>query len=301
MAQLNISAIVVLYNSALFSSETINTLFSTKRENINLTVVIWNNGPTELSPDEAQRYLNKCREHSISSAIYQDCRNISLSKIYNFFIDNYAESDYFSILDQDTLLSQDFFTNIYNNMDYHVVLPVIHTPDDSESIKSPSYFNHKPFQHGEFNLGDCYAIGSCLSFSSHLVSLIRSDNMTCFDERYAFYRVDTEFFVTIKKHNHLKGICIGNIIHHLSEKKDPSKMCEFKKLENGYDRLLSRIHNRNKPLLKNIFYCFKLKKEYHISTHGFIALIKCIISKKHPKTEIFIGNNKKPDYYFKNR
>lgn len=293
MAQLNISAIVVIYNSTLFTSETINKIFATARENINLTVAIWNNGPIELSQEEIQHYLDKCRKNNISSDIYQDCRNVGLSKIYNYFIDTYADSDFFCILDQDTLLSNDFFTNIYNNKHYHVVLPIIYTPDDANNIKSPSHFNHKPFHHGEFNLGDCYAIGSCLSFSSQLASLIKSDYVTCFDERYAFYRVDTEFFVRIKKYKNKKGICAGSIVHHLSEKKDSSKMSEFKKLENSYDRLLSRIYNRNKSLLKNIVYCLKLKHEYKMEFCSFVKLLKCAISKKHPRAQLQLINVKK--------
>lgn len=293
MTHVRISTVIVLYNSAILDSDTINTLFQTYRENVKLTVTIWNNGPFDLSKNDISDFIVKCKEYDINCEIYQDCRNVSLSKIYNLFISTHPETDHYVILDQDTLLSTDFFTNIYNNQNYHVIVPLIYSPDDSINIKSPSYFNHKPFHHGVFNLGDCYAVGSCISFSSHLVSLMTAGNAKCFNECYAFYRVDTEFFSALKKHRSLQGICIGNITHDLSEKKNPEKMSEFKKVEVGYDKLLSRIYNRNKNTLQNIIYCLKLKKKYRIKLSGFIQLLQCAIKKKHPRAQFEISDIQK--------
>ncbi|AOR63327.1 glycosyltransferase family 2 protein [Pectobacterium wasabiae] len=296
---MKIAAVVVLYNSKILNSETITNLFKSLKNDIELTIVIWNNGPSTLEKEDIQQYLERCKEQNIKSEIYQDCRNISLSMIYNFFIENNPDNDYYTIFDQDTLISKDFFKNIYDNKNYHVILPLIYSPNDETKIKSPSYPDHKPFHYGEFNLGDCYAIGSCISFSSHLVSLIKSTGTKCFDERYAFYRVDTEFFNNIKKFNSLKGICVGKTLHHLSEKDDPQKMHESKKLEVGYDKLLSRIYNRKKILLKNIIYCINLKIKYKISLLGFIKLIQCAITKKHPRTRFHIANEKSISSNFK--
>ncbi|MBE5223318.1 hypothetical protein IG608_17950, partial [Pectobacterium sp. A113-S21-F16] len=293
---MKIHALVVMYNSSLFESETIQHLFKANVEQISLKIIVWNNGPHEFDKDDVFGFLGKCKDKKIDSDIYQDTRNISLSKIYNFFVDTYSDSEYFTIFDQDTLVSDDFFINIRNNKDCHVIIPLIFSPTEPDEIRSPSYFDHKPFHHGEFNLGDCYAVGSCLTFSNHLKNLIVANGEKCFDENYAFYRVDTQFFFHIKKFNYFKGICIGQIFHHLSEKDDPSKMNQFKKLEIGYDKLLSRIHNRRKSFLKNILYCVRLKCKYRINMRGFINLIRCAINKKHPRTMLHIEKNKKVSY-----
>ncbi|GKW41732.1 MULTISPECIES: hypothetical protein [Pectobacterium] len=294
--ELRVNALVVLYDSSLSTSETIQFLFQADLAEIELQIVIWNNGPKLLDKNDVDIYLKKCKEKSIQSFIYQDTRNISLSKIYNFFINNHPTSGFYSIFDQDTLVSSTFFKKIKENKDYHVIIPLVYSPENVKKVRSPSYFNHNPFHHGEFNLGDCYGIGSCLTFSNHLASLIKLSGYTYFNENYAFYRVDTEFFTLIKKFKNLKGICVGEVYHHLSEKADPGKISQGKKLEIGYEKLLSRYYNRNKFFIKNILYCFKLKKTYQLNFFGLILLIKCAINKTHPRAYFNIANNITHDY-----
>ena len=108
---MNITAIVILYNSLIKNSETIQSLLNTEKTDTNLNLIIWNNGPQQLDINECEEFKLKFNKLGVQLSIYEDTNNIALSKIYNFFI-NKENYDFFSILDQDSVLASDFFKNI---------------------------------------------------------------------------------------------------------------------------------------------------------------------------------------------
>lgn len=82
---MNLSVIVILYGTAIQECTTINTLLKHINRPINLTIYVWNNGPVLLDEQDIVEFLNKATALGIKVEIYQDIRNVALSKIYNFF------------------------------------------------------------------------------------------------------------------------------------------------------------------------------------------------------------------------
>ena len=119
---MNITAIIILYNSNIENSGTIQSLLTTNIKDINLKIIIWNNGPKFLTVQECQKIKNIFNLKKIELSIYEDINNIALSKIYNIFL-NSEHYDFFSLLDQDSQLNEDFFQNIINNNNYDVIVP----------------------------------------------------------------------------------------------------------------------------------------------------------------------------------
>ena len=81
---MNITAIVILYNSLIKNSETIQSLLNTEKTDTNLNLIIWNNGPQQLDINECEEFKSKFNKLGVQLSIYEDTNNIALSKIYNF-------------------------------------------------------------------------------------------------------------------------------------------------------------------------------------------------------------------------
>ena len=79
---------------------TIKSILGSELNSIQLNMIIWNNGPTLLEENDIVNHLEASQKKGISSFIYQDIRNTSLSKIYNYFIQK-LNYDFFVIFDQD--------------------------------------------------------------------------------------------------------------------------------------------------------------------------------------------------------
>lgn len=136
---MNTSILVVLYNKKIYQSQ---TLVSLKELSVNLNnfeLVIWNNGPDEL--DKSEKY--HCEFFSSLEAkfcfvnIIETIDNISLSKIYNKFI-NESKSEKYIILDHDSYLNIDYINDVINKNNLLLLPKVL----SNGKICSPSKRNY---------------------------------------------------------------------------------------------------------------------------------------------------------------
>lgn len=288
---MNITSIIILYNSKIKDSNTIESILNSNINGINLHTIIWNNGPTKLSFEEQQNYLDKFDKYNIQLSIYEDVRNISLSQIYNSFIDR-EKYDFFSIFDQDSVLESDFFQNIKMSRDFDVIIPLIYSAGwrtKESSICFPvDIKTNRILQNEIFSLGEIESISSGLTLSYRLITHLKNIQGYVFNAQYAFYAIDTSFFLDLKKLASLdcKGICIGKINHSLDfNLSDPEKVSPSRKLEMEYANVLNKIFYKNKTTVSVFFYLFRkfVRKEYSLPV--FIKLTKCLVTKKHPRSK----------------
>ncbi|WP_224717814.1 glycosyltransferase family 2 protein [Pectobacterium versatile] len=298
---MKINAIVVIYNAKIIKSDTIASIFLTNLDKTNLTVTIWNNGPELLSNDDIDKYREKCMSLKISSEIYQDIRNISLSRIYNFILSK-GGHDFFVILDQDTKIEKNFFSNIINNNDCDLICPQVYLENNDNKLDSPVYrdsLEHIP--PGHFNAKNMLTCGSGLSISRSLCEKTLKHSGFIFDERYAFYLVDDSFLLNIQNFDYVKGKCIGEIHHNLSGFGcDYKDMKESSKLEHGYSLILRKTNQRNKNnIIKNIFHSIKYIYKSKCTYTTALKILKCSLTGKHPRSKYNIDEQKEKTMSFR--
>jgi GT2 family glycosyltransferase len=211
-----LTAIIVLYNKNIESSETISSIVKCDSSTLLDNVLVWDNSPLALKDDELEECDNKFNEKNIRFN-YRHCpENYPLSKVYNHFFINFKDSDYFLILDDDTLLNSDFFdclsTELRSNSNSDLYIPRIY---HRSKLISPSkrflmkgwYLNGKP--KGELRTHFLSAINSCMVISNNF--LIRTGFK--YDERLTSYGTDDEFILSFNKK---RGSCkvLDVDIHH---------------------------------------------------------------------------------------
>lgn len=291
---MNITAIIILYNSNIENSKTIQSLLSTNIKDINLKIIIWNNGPNFLTEQECQKFSNIFSLKKIKLSIYEDINNVALSKIYNLFL-NKENYDFFSVLDQDSQLNEDFFKNIEKNSNYDVIIPSIYSHGwrrEENSLCFPVYHkNHEIFDKKTFQMGEIESISSGLTLSHRLITSITNIKKEIFNEKYALYAIDTDFFINLKTLDNTvyKGVCVGKINHSLDfNLQDRKKISPSRKLEMEYSKVLNKLFHDKKNTLNVFFYLFRkfLRREY--SSSIFLKLLKCLIKKQHPRACITI-------------
>ncbi|MCL2893550.1 glycosyl transferase [Brenneria tiliae] len=303
MNPIKLNAVVVLYNSKLEDSLTINSIFKSDLSGAEFKLLIWNNGKYLLDNNDIDNYINSCAQKGITSEIYQDTRNISLSKIYNYFIKK-SDYEFISIFDQDTRINKCFFQNIIKNEDLDLICPEIYLSNKNNIKSSPVYntarVNTDFVQLGNFNANAIFTCSSGLSFSSKLIHQILEKHGFIFNEQYAFYWIDHDFLERLKDFDFVKGKCIGKIYHDMSGAGiEFHSMKESAKLEHGYGKILRRINNDNKSnVIRNIIYAIKYALKSKCSIKSMLSIIQCALYKKHPRSKFKINNNIKPTHFY---
>ncbi|GKW39526.1 glycosyltransferase family 2 protein [Pectobacterium carotovorum] len=296
-----INTVIVIYNSAIMESQTIKAVFNSNYRDINIHITIWNNGPELLESDDIENYISECRIKKISTTIYQDTRNISLSKIYNLILKK-ETFDFFTILDQDTRISSDFFSNIEENKEYELICPEIYLENNNNQLDSPVYSDSLDIiPSGDFNANNMLTCGSGITISHSLYEKVIKNNGFIFDEAYAFYLADHSFLFNLNDFSFIKGKCVGRITHNLSGYGvNYKKMKETAKLEHGLALILRRIHKQKKSsVVKNLFHALKFSIKSRCSYKSTLKIITCVLTKNHPRSKYNIGENKEPTMIFK--
>ncbi|MDY4316173.1 glycosyl transferase [Pectobacterium actinidiae] len=296
-----INAIVVIYNSALMESQTIKAIFNSNQKDITLNIIIWNNGPNLLKNEDIDDYISECKTRKISTIIYQDTRNISLSKIYNLIIEK-EPFDFFAILDQDTKISTDFFSNILENKEYELICPAIYLENNNNQLDSPVYSNSlEIIPSGDFNANNMLTCGSGIAISHSLCEKVINKYGFMFDEAYAFYLADHSFLFNLNDFNFIKGKCVGKIHHNLSGYGvNYKKMKETAKLEHGLALILRRVHKQKKTnIVKNLFHALKFSIKSRCSYKSTLKIVSCVLTGNHPRSKYSIEKNKEPTVIFK--
>ena len=121
-----------------------------------------------------------------------------------------------------------------------------------------------------------------------------------FDEKFAFYHTDHRLFDLINATTetaNLKGLCIGKMYHDMTCELSLEQLSERARLEIAYAKMLMRIYRANNPknqIRRNLFYAYKMKKKDHLNFNSFIKLLKCVITKEHPRSVVSIDKNIQP-------
>lgn len=273
----NISIVVVIYGKELIDSKTLTSLleFEFKFDSL----LIYNNGPDRVEKDEV--ILTKLRKKFAYVNIVDDITNSPLSKIYNKFL-NGVESSFYVILDDDTEINCDYMKLLQvdvHKYQFDLIIPKILSYNNDEQYYPIS--NGIPIKTD----GDISSMHNILSISSGLVinnsifsKMLLGKNI--FDERFAFYGVDTSFFKRITRNKKIK-ICVSSyLLHSLSRTEGSDNV--FRKKERLFDLAIS---TRCYPSMFNYFYFIK-KITMLIFFRDFKILfqsIRVFIRGRHPK------------------
>ncbi|WP_225086203.1 hypothetical protein [Pectobacterium colocasium] len=291
---MNITAVVVLYNMSLSKSDTLQSILMNQLNNIKLTLKIWNNGPVKLEEKDIEGFFSFCSSLNIKVDIFQDMRNVSLSKIYNHFIKD-IDYDYITILDQDSALSEEFFDNkLYENAD--IIIPKIYCDingkitqthpyktESGEKITTEGFINEK-----------IETVMSGLTLSKSVTNRIIEYRKYIFEERLGFYGIDCDFF---KIFNTMEPspritVCCKNKIFHSFALLDPNESrSEFRQIELYYFKLFSRIEYQKKGSISTLWVIlrdFIRMKNNFVTTYNMTMFV---LRKCHPRSIFNIKNN----------
>ncbi|KHN53083.1 hypothetical protein [Pectobacterium fontis] len=299
---MKISCVVIIYNSMLQNSDTLKSLTKCKTDGIDLDILVWNNGQELLIEEDINNFMMVCQENKISAKIYQDITNISLSKIYNFFIDNFS-FDIVTLLDQDSKIPNDFFYKINNSEKSDIYIPKIIVNNNEKDVQYYPHLYDNPnivIDEGYISSPVISAM-SGVSMSKIAIDKIIKERGFIFEERLALYGIDNDFFRTIKKMSiqKLSLYCVNEIHHSLSTLDPKEEKSDFRIIENLYFKYFIRIEYQKKSLFSTIFICIRdfIFKKTNFSQMKNIILF--LIKKHHPRSIKNISRDKKPSHYTK--
>lgn len=115
-----ISIIIPVYNAAKFLDQTINSCL--KQDYPHLEIILINDGSTDDSKNICEKYQKASATTPSSSILFFDRPHQGASATRNFGLDHFS-GEYFSFLDADDLLADNFISTLYalakeNNLDY---------------------------------------------------------------------------------------------------------------------------------------------------------------------------------------
>ena len=273
-----LAIIVVLYNNDVDSSLTVQSLLSLNRSGFvprNCEVILWNNGPIFISfaelPD-GWRIINATE-------------NYPLSMVYNYFLTSMC-SDCVAFFDDDTSLSEKYMSDVTSFVSDSISVPALGLPivcsRGSLNLERPVY--PVSFETGDFgtdfSAGEFRSVGSGLVINRQLADNLKSRYGDVFDERFAFYGVDTSFFARLRGLPNVSTYFFSRIIHDLSRlapgRDDKYK---FRYRERLVDMLLMQLHY---GLGKSICYVFPRALLY-LGVGAAFYILKVFLLRRHPR------------------
>ncbi|MCU1794989.1 glycosyltransferase family 2 protein [Pectobacterium polaris] len=293
---MKISSVVIVYNSKLTNSDTLTSLLACKKEKIDLTILVWNNGPDFLSEEDINTFLISCKEKGINAKIYQDIRNISLSKIYNFFIER-EEFDFITLLDQDSILPEGYYTNISMHLSEDIITPIIIAEKYGILAQTDPHFYgdvNLMIPEGKVNM-KIDSVMSGLAISRKGINKIKNYRGYVFEERLAFYGIDSDLFRTVNI-MHEKGcpleIYCTNEIHHSFAMFNPEEnKSNFRVMEMFYFQSFIRNEYQKKSKISTIYLYLRDFSRRKISFITAKNLIRFSMNSTHPRSKITVEKN----------
>lgn len=276
MSHITTTILVLLYNKQLADSQTLRSLIHSRVDFSTCRLVIWNNGPSEIL-----KHLDDCSYGGWQSIeLVQTIENKPLSYIYNKLIDDY-KSEYYIFLDDDSTLNDGYLEAVINNQN-DVVVPEIYSLGVARSPTVDGNFSSGPFQVSD----KVVAIGSGIRISHDIALRVKEYYGDVFDNRYAFYGVDTTFFLRLF---HLKLSATIEVVngfdHNMSRLEIESQtMSRFRKIERTLDLGLTLRHYMMLPTATWILIKSAIKLLLgRITWFYFWLLIKTYFVGYHPK------------------
>ncbi|MBN3116416.1 hypothetical protein H4F46_16100 [Pectobacterium brasiliense] len=298
---MKIASVVIIYNSTLIKSDTLTSLLACKKEKTDLTILIWNNGPGVLSKEDIDIFLISCKEKGISARIYQDVRNLSLSKIYNFFIDN-EDFDFITLLDQDSVLPEDYYTKISSHISEDIITPIIIAEKNGILDQTdPHLYGDVNFMIPEGKVKmKVDSVMSGLAISRQGVDKIKNYRRYVFEERLAFYGIDSDLFraINIMEENghHLDIYCTNKIHHSFAMFNSEENKSKFRVMEMFYFQSFIRNEYQKKSKASTIYIYLRdfLRTKIDFSTAKKLILFS--MDSTHPRSRITIDKNITPTH-----
>lgn len=209
--------LVVLYKTSPAASSTIQSIvayFSSigACQCADCELIIWDNSP-QSQTEEIQNFRLNC---PIKVSFIATPENTSLSKIYNTVSSGMADSDYLTLLDQDSCLPSTYFIELRNAQrgGYPLILPqvicngVLVSPGTRFFCKGMLLKNIKSGLIASKNL---LAINSGMSATGAVFKQIH------YDERLMFYGTDTYFMKQYEKRFPSAYVLEAQLNHSLAE------------------------------------------------------------------------------------
>ncbi|CPR15938.1 hypothetical protein BN1221_01799c [Brenneria goodwinii] len=290
---MNITSVVIIYNSNLKDSDTLKSILKCDLENIKLEICIWNNGPSLLNESDVSDFLSVFKQNDIRVKIYQDTRNLSLSKIYNFFIKN-ENYEFITILDQDSSLPIDYYTRITAHHGADIVAPIIIAEKNGVSVQTdPHFYGDVNLMIGEGKVDmKIDSVMSGLAMSQKGIDKIISFRGYVFEERLAFYGIDSDLFriINIMDDNNktLKIYCANRINHSFAMFDLANKKNAFRIMEIFYFKSFIRNEYQKKSRASTIFIYLRDFLRGKIEFQRMKNLLIFTMDNKHPRSKIEI-------------
>ena len=192
---MKVAILVVIYDKQLDDSNTLKSLLKVRPDNVFLTVI--NNGPDLLMSDsECHFQLN---EKFKNLELIEYINNKPLGILYNDFIRSMPDADYYILMDDDSIISNEYISviNGLGDEDFDLLLPKIKSIKDN-CIYYPVEQGVIIDQDRRLDSVQVFSNGSGMIISKTCVQKILMHFPTVFDERYAFYGVDMSIFRRIR-------------------------------------------------------------------------------------------------------
>ncbi|MCV9879040.1 hypothetical protein [Brenneria izbisi] len=298
---MKITSIVIIYNSSLKNSDTLNDISKCELENIELDLCIWNNGPSLLNEDDISEFFSICQKKGIGVRIYQNTQNLSLSKIYNFFIKN-EKFEFITILDQDSHLPKNYYTNIALYHDADIISPIIFAEKNGVNIQTD------PHIYGDINIMidegkvdiKIDSVMSGLALSQNGIDKIMSFRGYVFEERLAFYGIDSDFFriinIMIDNRTPLNIYCSNKIHHSFAMFNIANKKNSFRIMELFYYKSFIRNEYQKKSKISTIFIYLRDFLRGKIEFYRMKNLLVFTMSNMHPRSKIDLNKKTVPTH-----
>jgi GT2 family glycosyltransferase len=280
----NGTILIVLYNKKIEESQSYISLISQDIEYNNIDLLIWNNGPKQISPNTLE-----CIQHRFNSIeLIETIDNQALSVIYNKASVRNTEN-FLIILDDDSSLSKEYIENALTCKSEQCLVPLI---THNNTIQSPR-IKKKKVSSLELpkNRDGFVSISSGLVIGSNIRKELKTHFGDTFDERFYLYGIDTTFCLRLGQLKLLNSLhIIPGFEHSYSKMESESKtVTEFRMKERAYDEGLRVRYYKSKPsmafnLVKRIFRLLfdkVLKKSNLKNTY----IIDAILSGKHYKNQ----------------
>lgn len=273
--------VVIVYNKALNESTTLQSLLTFSHAIQKLVIV--NNGPGQLNEDDF--FLALKQKHS-QVYLENHLQNKPLSWIYNDLIEKY-DADYYVLFDDDTIINSQYEHHLFNTLDHtDIEFPKIFAR--VEHIQHfPMVNNALLKDSGElYDIQTIFSVGSGLILSKRLKYIFIEQFGHVFDQHFAFYGVDSTFFIRL---NHLLSENVQFKITSCSYLKHGLSLTEealtpWRKREFIYENTLKVKYYSGSLLMARLkFIRLIYRKLSHFEFRDLKIVIQTFLSGKHPR------------------
>lgn len=284
MAQLKIALVVIVYGKTLQQSLTIQDLLKFKYPLSQLLIV--NNGPEEISENDL--YIQQLGQIHHQVILQNQLQNKPLSWIYNDFIQG-CTADYYVLFDDDTEINQQYQDILFNLQDVDLELPEIRARCDLKP-RFPMVNSKLLNQRGNIIQPDSiYSVGSGLIISNNIKNFFKEKNIEIFDSHFAFYGVDTTFFIRVNQfiqQGHQFKLSSNTYLNH-SLSLTEEALTPWRKNEFIYENILTLKYYSNNMITMNLKLIKLIFRKMKKGELGELKIaLKTFITGKHPRCNI---------------